>query len=1176
MGLPICQQKLMMQLGTELQRRAKHDSLERAPITGQLLRNSLGKKGAAQGIDSTNGLLLRELPAEAFDELAALCSAWEAQCALPLQVLISVMAVLPKPQGGERLIALMHMILRSYVGARLWTINEWEDSRGHWWDTALRGCSALRAAALRSFGAELAVLAGASTAGGFIDIAKFYDSLDPVILMRQLMDLEFPSLSLLLHLQAHWGWRCILHSGVAGDLVGVSRSILAGCTSSNSIARAYLHHVCQELSWQLPRLRISTFVDDFVLWLVASPRGLVHDMREAVCKAYELIDRAGLDISDKSVLVASRVDVARRISAACSSYGVRIAVASQAKDLGVGSGMGGRRACHTMINRRKKGQLRLRRALVIKSALKGKGVLPATKLWRTSLEPAMLYGASVAGLAHNELEHVRSIALASTGMQGKHQSKTAAIAVVLGQDADPGIRLRIDIVLQWLEIAQAHAPSFPGLSTFWAKGVTTLQCSSEPKSQPTTVDRDQQIQESRHDSGGPQPPRWAQVKGPMLATIAVLLDAKWVPVDWSRWQDPRGCCWQVVPGVVCNQKTCGLMLRAMRDDVRQQLWASSSVAAFLPEGQVPWIAGVRKTWLQLQKDGKHDEATMLIRVFAGGLWPKARAHKEMPLRCPSPVCRLCGHAIQDEWHTAYECPSVLAHPLVAPIADLVEQAHRGNGQALAFWSRGYATDIYNDIPPPTSIPDIRGWPSSTWAPAVYYTDASGGRHAADPLLRRVGCGAVRVGDVVNASGRLDPQILAYMEAALPDMTQTVNRGELYSIIQVLKRVLPDSSSITTIVTDSQYCVNGFAAGRKAQEIAWNDDLWSDFFDEVDRHGGKVFLRKVASHLELRDVVQGVILLVDLAGNALADSAAGACADRMALLDQQVESVQAHKGKTLKVLRHVVAANLANVRLLAELPEEEDHASPGKPEPKKKTSAKDRGHDLVRVGCRWQCRLCLLCRASTRGAAWPMLCRGHPKAPWQSHWRQRRRSAAVQDGPAPPLASRRGALDDADGEDPMEVLEMLHAADGGIEAEAAPLAVPAGPRPLVVQWMWGQLPESMSLEAEHLRVGNTLVHASHVLATFGNEGHCIVLCGHCMGLTSGAFSPLLSGVCRRRMGSTRSEQLTRMLRRSLWPHGQQQRNYGQGSLSEPFVFAPIAPHLGLLHRAKFAVALGPGL
>ena len=100
--------------------------------------------------------------------------------------------------------------------------------------------------------------------------------------------------------------------------------------------------------------------------------------------------------------------------------------------------------------------------------------------------------------------------------------------------------------------------------------------------------------------------------------------------------------------------------------------------------QVPWTEGLRKLWLRWCRQQKYDQANMLIRVVAGGLWTSERvAQAESKRRhagsvpavaggssssvpaavggdkdkC-SPHCRLCGAPTQSEWHAAWECPAV--------------------------------------------------------------------------------------------------------------------------------------------------------------------------------------------------------------------------------------------------------------------------------------------------------------------------------------------------------------------------------------------------------------------------------------------------------------------------------------------------------------------------------------
>eukprot|EP00973_Karenia_brevis_P026896 3709284-Karenia_brevis.AAC.1 len=71
------------------------------------------------------------------------------------------------------------------------------------------------------------------------------------------------------------------------------------------------------------------------------------------------------------------------------------------------------------------------------------------------------------------------------------------------------------------------------------------------------------------------------------------------------------------------------------------------------------------------------------------------------------------------------------------------------------------------------------------------TDASGGEHTADPRLRRVGWAAVIFGKEMSYLGA----IRGNLEGA-----QTVNRGELMALVEVLERTEGD----ITVAVDSAY------------------------------------------------------------------------------------------------------------------------------------------------------------------------------------------------------------------------------------------------------------------------------------------------------------------------------------------------------------------------------------
>ena len=80
-------------------------------------------------------------------------------------------------------------------------------------------------------------------------------------------------------------------------------------------------------------------------------------------------------------------------------------------------------------------------------------------------------------------------------------------------------------------------------------------------------------------------------------------------------------------------------------------------------------------------------------------------------------------------------------------------------------------------------------------------------------------------------------------------------------MQVLSKICYRAAATATIITDSQYCVTGWLAGRAKQMGAFNDDLWHLFFLQVERLQGQVQLLKVKSHLTLGHAVRGSVLLL---------------------------------------------------------------------------------------------------------------------------------------------------------------------------------------------------------------------------------------------------------------------------------------------------------------------------
>ena len=97
----------------------------------------------------------------------------------------ALVALLGKPGGGERPIALLPMLYRVWMRLRKSLVTGWDDKKHEFWDTAVTGSSPLQATYRRLCMDETAVLQKASVASCLWDMAKFYDSIDWRVLAVQ-------------------------------------------------------------------------------------------------------------------------------------------------------------------------------------------------------------------------------------------------------------------------------------------------------------------------------------------------------------------------------------------------------------------------------------------------------------------------------------------------------------------------------------------------------------------------------------------------------------------------------------------------------------------------------------------------------------------------------------------------------------------------------------------------------------------------------------------------------------------------------------------------------------------------------------------------------------------------------------------------------------------------------
>ena len=173
------------------------------------------------GFDKLQPSMLRSLPQEGDLQLLLLLRRMEADMTLPFQLMLNLIALLDEPDSSVRLDA-------------------WDASQAGPWDAAVRGSGALEAAYDSELSMEMDHLGGKTTAGGLLDIAKFYNNIDLCILVDEAIEKHYPLPCLVLAIEAYVSPKCIRKAGMLHAGLLVWGSIIAGCSQATSYARLYL------------------------------------------------------------------------------------------------------------------------------------------------------------------------------------------------------------------------------------------------------------------------------------------------------------------------------------------------------------------------------------------------------------------------------------------------------------------------------------------------------------------------------------------------------------------------------------------------------------------------------------------------------------------------------------------------------------------------------------------------------------------------------------------------------------------------------------------------------------------------------------------------------------------------------------------------------------------------
>ena len=129
----------------------------------------------------------------------------------------------------------------------------------------------------------------------FIDLQKFYDSVDLVLLMKARRVHEYPRIPLLLLVQAFLGPLTLRADGHHSALIPVSNGLVASSSQANHLARALLHRALHDHHHRCLTLVVSQFVDDLKMYTEGTTRQVVYRSSQPSVELFHSLGKLKVD-----------------------------------------------------------------------------------------------------------------------------------------------------------------------------------------------------------------------------------------------------------------------------------------------------------------------------------------------------------------------------------------------------------------------------------------------------------------------------------------------------------------------------------------------------------------------------------------------------------------------------------------------------------------------------------------------------------------------------------------------------------------------------------------------------------------------------------------------------------------------------------------------------------------
>ena len=829
--------------------------------------------GTGLGSDRTSPAMIKALPLEAKEELVALFNAIQDCAAWPWQWLHVVVALIPKPQGGERPIGLLPFLMRVFFRVHRDGTRRWVDATAGSWDTAIRNSSALRAALLRALDIESAMSEEQAFALILLDIEKFYDSVPLALLVKAGLQLGYSPTLLALCLSICLAQRSLKTIHGASEELQPLKSIVAGLGEANNLAKIVVHGICEQYTAEHANVKLKTFVDDMAQITRGKSEVVAVDAARASRALAQGLMTAGFVVSTKSQLLTNCERTKHVVRSALQGINVDIKVVDQAVDLGADISNDGM-------------QSQLKRSVRIKAAeakaariRRLHGAARRVHLTRAVVVAQQTYATEITALKPAQVAQLRRTVC---GMLGYKRGMCTYSLLQLHGQANPAVDIRWMQVKAWIQLWHDHPERHRQLRLTWRKHLARMRT-------------------------GDNTHNFRRAAGPVNSMLAMLLEQGITPTQPDLWDTGRGTTWAMSRDPIDMEMFRKEFAQLVEESYEEKA-ARHHLGSGLDKGGN--FQAAAKLRARAVAAGQPMTAGLIDSVVTAAMWTNTRCH-EAGYNIAT-ACQLCGAPEDTDAHRLWYCTAVCNstikdikasnHLCVEARAMTADDPRPACERVQCLWLRGIvpAPWLETKVPETTKTASMGILEEQDWNlhRRTIYLDESAGRYSANPCLRRCGWGVFVMDD--------DRQPIGAFSSTLAGSQQSQIRACLEGILHIARH----SSGDVLVKPDCNAAVDGLktVVAKGAPQFAKHADLWHQIKLALDDRIGTLSISRVDAHADVRGYIEQGLSIADWIGNELSDYLAGEAAEANKVTDAEEATWHCLQNRATMILKRAVAVH----------------------------------------------------------------------------------------------------------------------------------------------------------------------------------------------------------------------------------------------------------------------------